>query len=409
MILTSRVIEKLKVQARESCGRIKDLFEKGSIHFDNGAVGWGQFLDEGRDNTQFGIYGTSAGVQVLVLHRYPEENPHVSGSLQLLNDALTNENSHFKKKGDVYNVYKLVFLADAQEPKRAEIDEDNMVMKKLIDSRVSGLGWGEYTASSSDKDHVPKIVATALCLLSLRRYKPFFLGKECRESVEWLCLRVLDNGNLRAHQLALAGLALVRYKELTNGWNSYDSALSACTEKLLGWISSARKMEIGEFEVYNYSKVIDAQQSNSYLFFLPDCLTAFYFLQQRVTAPEAQDYVARVVKYFCSEISSRGGFVARQTSKMSTVDHLWLYRLMHEVSFGNWLRPRRIFQVISKRTRVILGTVFLVAGAFGLYLAHTFERQTTVYIIGSLLAVIGLGLVYTLISERLRENNRVGS
>lgn len=407
-MLSPRVIDNLKARARESSGRIKDLFEKAAISVENRAHGWGQFLDEERDNTQFGIYGTSAGIQVLVLQGYPKDNPLVSGSSRLLEEALTDENSRFKKKGDACDVYKLVFLADAQKPDVDEIvDEEIPAMEKLIEARVSGLGWGEYCASTSEKDPVPKLVSTAMCLRSLRRYQRFVSGRDCRESVEWLCRRVLENGTLRAHQLGLAGLSLACYSGLAGNWNKYNSALSSCTEGLLNWTASRKETAIGELEIYNYSRIIDGQRSNGYLFFLPDCLAAIFFLKQRVTTPEAQDYVARVVRYFSSEISRKGGFIAGSTSKKSTVDHLWLHRLMHEFSV-NSLEPRRLLRAIRKGTKLLFGGLFLVSGVSGLYLTYAYGKGFVGYIVGSVLSVVGLGLFYTLLGEWLKGGRRAG-
>src|SRR5258706_8060035 len=179
MIWTKRRIVKLQVSSNEAQARIVTLFERSILHLDHDKYAWGQFLDVARDNTQYGVYGTSAGIEVLFFAGYKRDHEIISNAINLFTDAYQDLTSLFRKKGDIFNNYKLAFWAEAIEPDKSVIDKKVPLFEELIKRKIVGQGWGDYYISPNDHDLNPKVLATACILFAFRRYQLFESTKEC--------------------------------------------------------------------------------------------------------------------------------------------------------------------------------------------------------------------------------------
>lgn len=395
-------IGRLKEQAAQAEARIRDLFLSGAITLGESHYAWGQFLDEPRDNTQYGIYGTSAAVQVLTAAGISPDDVVITGACSILGNALENkeDNNIFCEKGDLFVLYKLAYLAEAALPGEDDMETSCQPMDEIIRRVLPERGWGEYYQSDSDRDIHPRIVATAAALLSLQRYRPFRSRRECEDSLRWLCRTVMENGTLRPHEFALTGLALMAYKTPGISLPNYESAINSCKANLIRWAKPRKTRQLGTSEVHYYSTRLQGRRINRYLFFLPDTLAALVFL--RLNSPKSiRRFVIRVVQYYVTEIRSKNGFAPNTTKRLSTVDHLWIYRLLNEFRFKplNSLVPSSylLLSAASPLIRVTYTLFWFIVGCFGLYLINSKTSDILLRTGGGVLSTVGMGLFVRLL------------
>ncbi len=395
MVWTLNRIKRSKDRAGEAQGRIRDLFTHGVIQIDSNRYAWGQFLDEPKDNTQYGIYGTSAGVQVLLSAGYPPDHEIISGACRILREALDVEENLFRTKGDLVVLYKLAYLAEAFQPQEKFIDGNCRPMTEIISRLLPQQGWGEYFISQTQRDIHPKVVATVAALFSLRRYRPFRSMKECEESLRWLCNRVLQNGDFRAHEVAFVALALAEYRSPGVNLPDYKRTLDFCGERLVDWAKSRKKKEFGESNAHYFWTPVENRRLNRYLFFLPDCLVPLALLKLDYQN-KVRSYLPRVIDSFARLIISQGGFTPNLTRRVSAVDHLWIYRLLEEYRSRSpdQLKPPSWCQwrVASWARRIVFLLFFLSLAATGSYIAYA-AHDIYYRVAGGIMSGLGLTLL----------------
>src|SRR5438128_1441068 len=164
MLWTASRIAALKHDAAEARARIRDLVIRGLVTDSPTGRAWGQFLDEAPSSTQYGIYGTSACIQILVASQYPVNSEVVAGACKILETVLQDENNPSRQDGDICVTYKLAYLAEAVEPDHSEIQVETVPMAELLKRTLPGGGWGEFFCSSSNLDPHPRVVPTAAAL-----------------------------------------------------------------------------------------------------------------------------------------------------------------------------------------------------------------------------------------------------
>lgn len=409
MFWSRRKIKKLKERSMQARGRIQDLFTAHVVRLPNNERAWGQFFNENTANQQYGIYGTSAGVQVLSQSGYDAEHEHVAGGCSVLTSALENpEDSRFQQKGDIGLLYKVAFIAEACPPGGRTVTTNSQPMDELIRRRLPNTGWGEFYFSEADKDVEPKVTPTAYALLALNRYRPFLNNDICQQSVIWLCRRILNSSRLGISEVALATLALIEYRTIAKDVDSYQEALEFCRERLITWIQ-ARKY-IGVPESYHYASSSDGSRGNMYLFFLPDCLVAICLL--KFDSPSKQrKYLLKVINFFVGQVLDRGGFAPDSRRQVSTVDHLWIFRLLTEFDKArvNNLMPPYLY-VLTTYPRLLrfgLALVLLLVGGTGAYLdlaTQSAISQTAGFrIVYIIVSALGIGLCVEILSNLLHE------
>lgn len=327
MIWTKGRVVALQERVGEAQRRIVELFQNGQITMSQGLKAWGQFLDSSRDNTQHGIYGTSAGVQVLTQDGL---GAVVQNSADFLQDQFTDPLSEFSRKGDFSITYKLCYVAEAYDVTATDIDPSVAVMDALIARRIPKQGWGDFYSSADACDLYASILATAASLLALSRYTQFRASKECKEAVLWLAARATQDGDRRPHEMALAALALAEQKRLGPAIVGLDEAVAVLERKLSNWSAAAKKDGLDLSETHHFSIQFDGRRTNKYLFFIPHCLVALALLRLRSRSRVARRYVLTAVQYFAERILSASAFKPRTTQKVSSVDHLWIFRLLKE-------------------------------------------------------------------------------
>ena len=111
MLWTARRVAALQAAAADARAKVRDLVERGHVAAGPKAHAWGQFLDE--PHRQYGIFGTSACIQMLVALGYRTSHELIAGASRVLDDVLQNEQNPSRQKGDLCDVYKLAYLAEA--------------------------------------------------------------------------------------------------------------------------------------------------------------------------------------------------------------------------------------------------------------------------------------------------------
>jgi hypothetical protein len=399
MIWTRRQITKLQTNSIEAQAQIVRLFERAIIYLGENKCAWGQFLDVTRDNTQYGVYGTSAGIEVLIFGGYKRDHEIISKAINLFTESFTDPVSRFCKKGDVINNYKMAFWIESIEPDKKEVDEKNPLMEELIKRKIVGQGWGDYYISRDNHDLNPKVLATACILFALRRYRPFESTKECEESLNWLCKRLLENGSLTIYEFAISALALLEYGNLAIKVLQYKEAVKQVTARLVDWGKRQKKSEFESSMMYHYCVAMNGDKENKYLFFLPDCLVSLALLRRGCPA-DICSYVLNVVQYYTGSMLSKGGYAPRSTGRLSSIDHLWIFRLLSEFE-----KTSSVSLVTPKITKlleapwfiqVIVALLFLCLGIWGLYVGLLVSNQQNnsqlLRILSGIAATIGLGI-----------------
>lgn len=396
MLWTAGRVARLKGRAGEAQARIRDLVVNGLITGSPTGYAWGQFLDEASQSTQYGIYGTSACIQILVAADYPASQPVIRGASEILDSVLRDEHNPSRQDGDISVVYKVAYLAEAIQPDQHEIRLESPPMDELVRRALPGGGWGEYFYSPDDHDPHPRVVATAAALLALRRYRQFRVTEECEKGLCWLARRVVGNGRFRPHEFALASLTLFEYRGLNLPANSEcGTAIDTCRQRLVRWAISRRREDMGTSEAYCYSVQWEGRRVNRYLFFLPDCLVALALL--RLGCPKrARAYILKVCDYFGTQILERGGFQPITTGRKSSVDHLWIYRLLQQLRSTDTKELSVIPRWLSLSLVVFLGVVLLGLSILGFYWVYGIE-ETAYRVAGGVLASISLGLLVRLL------------
>jgi hypothetical protein len=272
-------VKKLHRLAAQAQNRIREFFVNNVITNGGDAYAWGQFMNEGINNRQIGIYGTSAGMQVLLMTGEQPSHRYVQGASKTMRTAFEDKSSKFYRNQDTALVYKLAHLAESAHPEQLSIDSACLEMDELIKRVIPSEGWGEFYYTEQDRDIHSKVVSTATALLALRRHRQFRASVECEKALEWLCKRVLEEGEVAAYNLALASLALIEYSTPGQRIARYNDAVAFCKQQLITLGRSRKKVFFSTIENHHYASSSDGSGGNKYLFFLPDCLTALALLK----------------------------------------------------------------------------------------------------------------------------------
>lgn len=395
MMWTKRSIQQLQGLAGQTKSCIRELFIRTAIPLDDKRRAWGQFLDESRDNTQYGVYGTSAGLQVLTLSEYSVDNTLIAGAILTLQDIfeVAPGDRVFLEHDDIFILYKMAYLAEATNPGQGSLSACKPV-SEIIENVLPEMGWGEFFYSDREKDEHPKAVSTAIALLAICRYRDFRLQPACGHAIRWLCKRLLENGSIGPHEYALAALALHDYRDVGVNISEFPKAIETCKERLIEWARIRRKKDIGESKVYYYSTCMEGHRENRYLFFFPDCLVALALLKWD-SPIDTRRYILRVINHFATQTLSKNGYIAKATGRMSSVDQLWIFRLMREfrTAPAEAMLPPYFFLWRGATTpiRIGLSIAFLILGLVGLLIGYL-TTSTGMRITGGAIATIFLGL-----------------
>ncbi|HEU4710835.1 MAG TPA: hypothetical protein VFS76_04680 [Pyrinomonadaceae bacterium] len=358
-------------QAKQARGAIESLFVNDVIAQSDSTWAWGQFFHDTREHKQYGIYGTSAGTQVLILSGHGPGDRYVLGARKLLQESYTSRdpNNRFYKDHHYDRVYKLTSLIESESADQETTAEPSAAMQDLISRLLPEQGWGEFCNSDLDKDE-SRITSTSVALLALSKYRKFRATPECEKAITWLCRRLTEKLAPAIYELALGTLALIEYRSLSDRVSTLDETVTLSTNRLAEWARSRKHVLLGADESHHYPTSSDGSRGNRYLFFLPDCLAALAFL--RLGSPQGtRTYVLNVVHFFVKSIIDKGGFRSVSRNHFCTVDHLWIYRLLIEFVSKQAItllpQPFYFWAAMPTLAKLITSLGFLAVGTMGLY------------------------------------------
>jgi hypothetical protein len=339
-------IELLKGESQQARRQIATLFRNAIVHPNNdeGLAAWGQYLNmpaEGRP-PQHGIYGTTAGIQVLAAHDTQGFGSLLAQAAQILPDlegeeteAAQRVQDYFEAKGDLRTVYKMAAVAEAISPERDAITGPHPLVTALKDLLLHDGGWGDYF-TEDDPTNYSNTIATATALTALARYQAFRETQECRRALDWLC-RNTDTSLANSSELALILLALTAFRDDERDPPVRKDVRDGCVEQLrtrMGRFTSDEIRRDIDFHEYliplpsGTGPVTKAPYSFHYMFYLPHCLVALALIRQPPSELSHGGYILTVIETIVQDIRSGGYFAAARRTRISSVDHLWIYRLL---------------------------------------------------------------------------------
>lgn len=407
VIQTRRGIRKLAQQASEAMSRIEGLFSRTALSID-GMVAWGQFLDAPRQESQFGIYGTAAAIQVLAAAGVPPQNRLIAHALEGLPFVEPRGDSEKRyDSADVFLTHKAAFLLSAAQPGSPEFTTREPIEDRILERLIDSRGSGDF-AFPEGQDDVPNVLATTTTLLALARDREFRSMPQCESVLRWLCRNIINDGGLKAHEVALALLALVAYRSVGVRVQEYPTAQEVCTRRLVDWARHRERALLGQNVENHYWVPLPGVGRNHYMFYLPDILVALALLLASNPQPTRQ-FVLRVVKQTADNTLEHDGYRSPSNTRLCSVDQLWVYLLLAEFSTvakddATRLLPELYVALTSTPLQRICATVILLAlGTAATVLGlgtHAIGTRAAGLVMASLfLAVLGTAL-YSWLSDR---------
>lgn len=336
---------KLVLRINGALGTVGDKFAHRVVPVAGGRVAWGQYLDDHHhSDAQWGIYGTSAGIQVLALGSH-----HLLAQAVAMPDDLDNADTIYdskRERGQFDNLIKLVFIAEGINPEAATVADapPPAVIETIFARRKAGNFWSTRPEAHPSKD---VDFPTSVVLLALARYDAAIGDERYRAARRWLAERVLNDRLLKTPtNLALAGLALKGRPGTAINDDRVSDAIETCRSELLERIRD-QPIVLDRPIFYGFSM----GESNDYLFLHPEILTALFFL--RADTVDARGYVLRVTRRLLDNIEREKAFMG-QSEMISSVDQLWAARLLRELHSAHDARPEQVIPPFG--LRIGLGT-----------------------------------------------------
>jgi hypothetical protein len=405
-MITSNGLTRLSKRASESRRHLADLFEKSAVRIDS-AVAWGQFLDAPRKAGQFGVYGTSAAIQVLSAFGHTPNSPLLSKALAALPEVEPRgENESLYDSTDLSITFKEAAILDAAQPGQAQFSYQESIETILLSQLIDGHGWGNYY-DPSDQDDSPRLLPTAHALIALRRSREFRTSKQCEAILTWLCEYANSDGPALIHEAALALLALIEYQSPGITLPPYQTARQRLLDQVARWAQDRHTNTIGEIASYHYWALNQGNQHNHYMFYVPDLLVALALLRAGNPRPTRRK-ILHLMDILCTEIAAQGGYRAKASQRIATVDQLWAYRLLEEFSARFAVSPAKLMPpaayLVSASPARRLGTALALfaLGALGTLVTILDWLNVILRVTGGVLATVSLGLLASFLFVWLR-------
>jgi hypothetical protein len=268
----------------------------------------------------------------------------------------------FVNKQDLLVTFKLASLLDAANCLEAiSLPDGSSVAKsvlidRLLELRRPGRGWPDYR---SDREwQGPNTHATAVAALALsRRTVPPAALAACREALVWFYdSEPLDKQSIATLSMIVMALTADDLESEMKRTPELAKLRAECERLVRDWIGDnspgevQRSLEGTEYWLPPGSfgpEEISTQFT--YLFYLPHILAGLAILSSSRLRHfyAARRFVLLVVDDITREINQAGCFIAAGRTMVSTVEHLWLYRLLYEFE-NKQLYPREIMWVIDR-------------------------------------------------------------
>ncbi len=295
-----------------------------------GAAAWGQFIDEDHHSTeQWGLFGTTAAVRTLSLRADPPlDLRHISEGLTLIPTDRSAPDPRLQskvRKGDLQNVIRLAFIAEALTPGRTSVPkaERPPIVGEIFDLARGQPYWSPTSAVDGDSLSEGDVFTTSYVLYALRRYEDP-VG-ELRPHRLWLASQLKSRRVVRSRPdlVALLGLAMLSVRPDPQAPGPLTEALESCKQELKTWQRSEPSLVLHRplFHGFNFGAFTD------YVFLHPEIVAALFLLKAGNPRPTRR-YVINVVVDLVANIDRHGYFEGRP-GMGATVDQMWASQLLH--------------------------------------------------------------------------------
>lgn len=364
IIWSRRQIAGIAADALEAGAAIDGTLGRRKIMIGNHAV-WGQYLDEERySDKHWGLLGTTAAVRTLSMRARPVfDLRHLREALPLLPESRTQVDPLLRPKvakGDLENMIRLAFIAEALAPDRELIPRDSRpdLVAEIYGLAEEGRFWAPRSAYGPVSEGDP--FTTAYVLYCLGRYED--PEGELRKHRLWLAEQMQTRSAVRQRPdlVALIGLALIPRREDPEEPRQIQDALDRCQQELRNWSrEESIALDRPLFQGFNMG------DSTDYTFLHPEIMASLFFL--RTNNPwRTRRYVARVTQELILNVDRRGYFEG-QPGMAATVDQMWASKLLFEFNrtYNDEARRHILFPVLvaSSRSRWL---VVLAMGIIGI-------------------------------------------
>lgn len=351
----SALIGELREDCRLGRTAIAGTFAAGAVRpaGEPSVYAWSQYLDvvdkaaETDLGHHYGIFGTSAAVQVLAMQSPAEFELLLSAGLRVLpkvggkdtDDDLEAVHGHFVSKGDLDVVYKVCALLDAanalcampDRPPHLHADVDH-VLEHLLQMRIGESGWPDY---SSEREYQgANAHATAVALLSISRCSPIpqAATHACLEALRWFANQPVEHQSIATLSMLVSAVNRMSAVHEIGDSREVRKLLDASEQALEAWIKLTSPLEIQRsLEATDYWLPLEAHREHpgdsfrfAFLLYLPHCLAALAALEsprlRQVSA--CRRFVIAAVRIVATGAKDRGHFVAAGRTLVSTVEHL---------------------------------------------------------------------------------------
>ena len=406
------------------------------FHDKDASPGWGQYLNDHRNTkVHTGIFGTTAALEILAetdRAEYAADIESALPTLPLLVDGDAGEGTIAREirdkyigKDDLAVTHKVAALLDAalslersgHTAVRAS-DSVRSAVESLLSLRPSQTGWPDCSMPNlGSSKH-----ATAAALLSLSRVT----DEQSRDGIATALretVKVYDHSdfpNLGISTTAMLLMALSNFEE--NGhfrdelvlWSEIKSAAEA---SVLAWIITApssgvrRTLEATEYASPDKAEADNAPANGrwSFLLYLPHVVAAQAVLMSPTLREDrrARVFVLGVLSILTDSLIVTGQFVPGGRSLISTVEQLWIFRLLvvfeksHKTLYSRrWLRTWDEFALrgFGAKTMAVIPAVVAVV----LFVAVALLRPPYSTILAIPLSILVATLVRKLMDFRGR-------
>lgn len=399
----------LIVEIDRCLARVRELFLNNQSPQDvEPYCTWGQFLDARRGTTQHGVYGTSAAAVALAASGLPSADVHIQGATAWLCNQFDDADA--ERHSDFISTHKLCWFLDAIDPGAEQVDDIALLRysQALRDRQLPDGGWADHCHQPGHQDEASAILPTAASLWALRRDVAFVASPSSLSG--FTRLRDMVQGAVRVHP-AVAGMALLA----ASAYPERDT-----TRALLREIKALTSQSVTQF----LKDAVPQQCNESYVHFYEIDDSYHYFhipavvvcLLAQLRSNPKLDFSGGV-RLLLTEIlqlgGSRQGFPARETGRLSTIDHAWYARLLK--ASREWLRrpPSGISRfLVDPSLNWPLGLacylLLLVAGAVGIWVGFLSPATWPWYVkgLGILVSILGPGLFVNFLTAAVREKHR---
>jgi hypothetical protein len=444
-----RRVKALVGECRGHAVLIGNLIRDREIRVDgqpSGYAAWGQYLDDGhRSPTQWGLYGSSAAVQILATLTHWDEqqdaDQKVATEFQVAArvvplpenlDAIDPLFDDKREKGDFASPVKLAFVIEALRPDDVRIPRSSepAIFSQVVANAVDGEFWTTRQPEDPGYKEYDRVFPTATMLYALRRYECAGADPVCKQARRWLAGEVLRPVGRRPSpaqtpsMLALVGLALNHpYRNAKLEHDDIGRAIEHCRTRLLSGFTRERRVVVESdrrLAVLGFRRarriVLDRPvfigfstgETHDYIFLHPEIVVALFLLDIG-NPPVGRRFVLDVVSALLANIDENDRGFMGQSEMLTTVDQLWVCRLLHKVDatarlFGlSRLQPRlHHHATFGSWWSRAAGLIVLLgaAGAAFVFITHSAEVAAAEFGGALILAVVAALAIHFISKDR---------